>query len=348
MTAWRIAILGAGSLLGRELGEALRERRFPALPPRLLAAPAGETPAGERPLVEFADEPAALEPFAPEALDDVDVLFLAGSPEEARLAFRRLPPSPPFVVDLTGALADEPDAALAGLEPAPESDAPEPVARLIVPAHPAAQAQAHLLDRLAAAGRLLRATSVVLEPASQRGWLGVQELQQQSLAALSVQPLPQAIFGVQVAFNLRAALGAATDPPLAYTRSLIARQTAALRAAEPAPLALELLQAPLFHATVLALHAVYAAPEPPIERVEAALASPWLAAPAEGEYPDVLSAAGSDAIQRGPARVDPSGGVWLFATLDNLRRTAFSAVDAASAALARAHEPGAARRSRLQ
>ena len=346
MTPYRIGIVGAGSLLGKELGEALGERRFPALPPRLLAAPEGEEAGAGRPLIEFGDEPTALEPFAPEALEGLDALFFAGSAEETKLAFRHLPERRPLLVDLTAALADEPEARLAGLEPGEEAE--EAAADLLVVAHPAAQALAHLLDRLATAGRLARATAVVLEPASQRGWPGIQELEQQTLAALSIQPLPQAVYGVQVAFNLRAELGAEILPPLAYTRSLIARQTQALRAAPEPPPALELLQAPLFHATVLALHAAFAAPEPGLERVEAALASPWLAAPPEGGYPDVLSAAGSDAIQRGPARGDPSGGVWLFAALDNLRRTAFSAVDAAAVALERRRNAGAGGRAWVQ
>ncbi len=350
MALYRIAMLGAGGLLGKELGEALDERRFPALPPRLLAAPGGEGAQAARALIAFGEEPAALEPFTPEALEDVDALFFAGTAEETKAAFRRLAEHRPLLVDMTGALADEPEVQLAGLEARPDSgeEQGELPPALIVVAHPAAQALAHLLDRLASAGELARATAVVLEPASQRGWPGIQELQQQTLAALSVQPLPQAVYGAQVAFNLRAELGAEILPPLAYTRSLIARQAQALRIVTAPAVALELLQAPLFHATVLAVHADYAAPEPDLERVEAALASAWLAAPAAGGYPDVISAAGSDAIQRGPARVDPSGGIWLYAALDNLRRTAFAAVDAAAAALERRQREGWGRRPRLQ
>jgi aspartate-semialdehyde dehydrogenase len=351
VTGYRVAIVGGGSLLGKELGDALQERRFPALPARLLAGPSGESPAAGRPLIEFGDEPAVLEPFAAEALSDSDVLFFAGSAEETRQAYGQMPERHPLLVDLTGQLAEEPEARLAGLEPTPdEAEGGEQEPELIVTAHPAAQALAHLLDRMAGAGRMLGASAVILEPASQRGWPGIQELQQQTLAAISVQPMPQSVYGAQIAFNLRAELGDEIEPALAQTRRLILRQTLALREAgaeTPAP-ALELLQAPLFHATVLALHVSYAAPVPAVEQVEAALASAWLATPSGGGYPDVLSAAGSDAIQRGAARMDPAGGAWVFATLDNLRRTAFSAVDAAAAVLARRTAGGHERRSRLQ
>lgn len=71
----------------------------------------------------------------------------------------------------------------------------------------------------------------------------------------------------------------------------------------------------------------------PISTLAAALDNPWLAAATGSEYPDVVSAAGADAIQLGPLRAEAAGGAWLFATLDNLRRVAFSAVDAAQAAL---------------
>ncbi|MGH9483117.1 MAG: hypothetical protein ACRD1L_13600, partial [Terriglobales bacterium] len=147
---------------------------------------------------------------------------------------------------------------------------------------------------------------------------------------------PQAVFDAQVAFNLRAALGAEAQPSLAALRQRILLQTQALALppppGAPVPLALEVLQAPLFHASVLSVYVRYAAPVP-APSVRAALRSPWLAcATGDDEYPDVVAAAGADAIQLGPLR-EEAGGVWLFATLDNLRRTAFAAVDAAQAAM---------------
>lgn len=339
MATWRIGIVGAASLAGKELGTALRERRFPALAPRLFDAP-GTSPAAvpeARSLVAFDDEAAVLEPFNAAALDDLDALFLAGSAEEARRCWTLARNACCLVVDLTSSLGEEPGAALAGLDPAAEDDeAGDAEARLWVVAHPGAQALAHLLRLAARAGRITAATATLFEPASERGLDGIQELEQQTVKMLSLQSLPERVYDAQVAFNLRASLGEAARPTLAELRARIARQTAELLGdAGPAP-AIELLQAPLFHASVLSLHLAFAADADAegggIEsRLAAALASPWIEAAAA--YPDALAAAGEDAIQLGPPRADAAGGAWLFATLDNLRRTAFAAVDAAAAAL---------------
>ncbi|MGH9481414.1 MAG: hypothetical protein ACRD1L_04925, partial [Terriglobales bacterium] len=204
---YRVGILGATSLRGKELAGALRERSFPALPPRLFAPSAGAEAdtAPERGLVAFDDEPALLETFSPEALAHLDVLFLAGAPDEAGRAWAAaatprgtraagaLGPAPAnatLIVDLTSTLESEPGATLAGLEPAPPSNR----SRLVVVAHPAAQALALLLELLAAAGTLQLATATVFEPASERDLPGLQELEQQTLRLLAVQPLPQAVF----------------------------------------------------------------------------------------------------------------------------------------------------------
>lgn len=319
MTAYRIAIVGAATLLGRELAVGLRERNFPAYPPALLEVRAsGAGKSAERGLLEFGDEPMATEACTPDALADRDLLLLAGAAQEARQALAMAAPQT-LVVDLAGALAAEGDGALlAGLETPPGEDPGQ--VRLIRVAHPAAQALAHLLDRLALAGPSTAEAATVFEPASQQGWPGMRELEQQTTRLLSLQSIPEEVFGAQLAFNLRAGRDAAD------LRRRITAETAALRTVPAAaPPALEVLQAPLFHATLLSLYVKHGR-EPEAEAVTASLRSPWLTScPA----PDALAAAGSDTIQLGPPRRDPAGGYWITATLDNLRRTVHAGLDAA-------------------
>ncbi|TAN22552.1 MAG: hypothetical protein EPN33_07815 [Acidobacteria bacterium] len=324
MPPYRIAIQGAQTLLGKELHTALDERHFPALLPKLLEAPGGSNAKEERTLAEFGDEAAVLEPCAPETLSEVEVVFLAGTAAEAK-AVAAMVPASALVVDLSGGLTNGDGSAVAGLEPS--FTAPRP--RVIVVAHPAAQALAHLLDRLSEAGRMEALAATVFEPVSQRGWSGIQELQQQSTRLLGMQSLPEEVFGCQVAFDLRPRLGAAALPGLGDIRRRIAAEIAALGSIVVP--ALNVLQAPLFHATLLSAYVRFAS-ETKQEAVLAALKSTWLAP--SNEYPDAVSVAGADTIQLGPVRLDAAGGYWLWAALDNLRRTAFSAVDAALAALA--------------
>jgi aspartate-semialdehyde dehydrogenase len=323
MTAYRIAIVGAATLLGRELAVGLRERNFPALPPLLLdvrSPGAGAT--AERGLLEFGDEPMATEACTPAVLADRDLLLLAGGGAEARQALAMAAP-PTLVVDLAGALPPEDEGVLlAGLETAPGEE-PGRV-RILRVAHPAAQALAHLLDRLALASPPAACAATVFEPASQQGWPGMRELEQQTTRLLSLQSIPDEVFGAQLAFNLRAGRDAEA------LRQRITAETAALRtlASAKAP-ALEVLQAPLFHATLLSLYVKHV-PEPGAAALAAALRSPWLT---PCPTPDALAAAASDTIQLAPPRPDPAGGYWITAALDNLRRTVHAGLDAALAVL---------------
>ncbi len=320
----RIGLTGATGLLGRELGVVLRDSGWGG-PPRLLGL--GDSAAGGkggRSLVEFEDEPALIEDLTRERVSDLDLLFLAGGEEETRRAWELAQTAPVRVVDLTGRLEPELGAELAGWAGA----AP---ARLVVVAHPAAQALAHLLGALERAGELVSAVATVFEPASERGWAGIQELEQQSVRLLALQSQPREVFDAQVAFNLRMRLGEEAQPSLGVVRERIARQLPRLRGADRLTPALELLQAPLFHASVISLFVTFRAAVD-AAAVTAALEMPGIAVAPETDPPDAQAAAGEDAIQVSRPRAD-RGGFWLFATLDNLRRTAVSAVASARAGL---------------
>ena len=337
-------IVGATSLLGRELGTALGEAGFNRL--RLLRSPEEEAPASERKLTDFADEPALVEAFAPEQLADLDVLFLAGGANSARHALaaaRNFPvtipvtspvTSPVTIIDLSGGLAGEAGAVTAGWNGVgrPAAASARVPARLMVVAHPAAQALAHMLAALDTLGPH-RSCATVFEPASERGWDGIRELEQQTVRMLALQSQPQEVFGVQIAFNLRTQLGEAAAPSLEAVRARIAGELARLRAPASVAPALQLLQAPLFHASVISLYVQFTGQFTTLVNaaaVTAALSGPdteW-----HEQDPDVTAVADADdadnaRLHLGPPRGEAGapGGFWLLATLDNLRRTAASA-----------------------
>ncbi|MGH9393184.1 MAG: hypothetical protein ACRD1E_03375 [Terriglobales bacterium] len=338
MPGYRIGLMGGTTLLGKELTGLLRDRRFPALPVRLFELPArtGGKPNGAEAtqaamtgrLVDLGDEAAIQEELGPQALNDLQVLFLAGTGAEVNAAWHLARGAAALVVDLTGSLASEPEAVCVGLDPAVPAGS-----RLLAVAHPAAQALAHLFERLRQVAAIAAATVTVFEPASERGWAGIQELEQQSVKALGLQQLPNNVVGAQVAFNLRPELGSGVAPSLDAVRGQIVADLACLGEAAPP---LSLLQAPLFHGTALLMwlrHQVAA----PLAAVDASLNSPWLARPENGTEADLLATAGDERIQLSAPRADAAGGLWLFATLDNLRRRAACALDAAGAALRSRH-----------
>jgi len=299
-----IGIVGPATLLGKELASALATSRFPALSPRLLDPPGepGASPetVGEHRLTAFGDEAGLTDAFSAAAVADLDLVFLACSEEEARQAIPVLEAARVRVVDLNA----------------------QP--------HPAAEALVHLLDRLELVGPL-HAVATIFEPASERGWPGIQELEQQTTRALAAQPLPTDIFGGQVAFNLL--------PAPDGLRRRIAADLERLRGGARRP-AFTVLQAPVFHAALLSVYVRYergSAEAGVVLRAvgEALGGSPWLQLGAPGESaPDVLAVAGEDRIHLARPQADEAGGLWLWAALDNLRRTATGAVEAALAQLA--------------
>lgn len=334
MPPYRIGVLGGATLLGKELGDLIGERRFPALPPRLFALPVRSKANGaEHPprkaitgsLLQYGDEAAVLEEFSPDNLQGLDVLFLAASAAEVASAWPITAGAVPLIVDLSGALRDEPEAVVVGFDP----DIPSGT-RLIAVAHPAAQALAAMLERLQRVGAMDAAVASIFEPASQRGWPGIQELEQQTVKVLGMQPLPTSVFGAQIAFNLRASLGPAVRPALSDIESSIRADLSRLGASAAA---IRVLQAPWFHAAVLSLWVRYRTSVPE-DAVRASLASPHLTRPEAGGDADALTAAGMDTVLIGEPVADAAGGFWIFAALDNLHRVAAAALDAAEAALA--------------
>ncbi|HEY7856061.1 MAG TPA: hypothetical protein VIC32_06425, partial [Terriglobales bacterium] len=247
MNSYRIAIVGADTLLGKELGTVLNERHFPARSTALLqlagAGAVAETQA--RSLTEFADEAMLLDPYRPEALAEADVVFFA-EPPPAPVEF------PGIAIHLTG---DDETAPLTGFSAARHETKRAQVA------HPAAQALGLIVPLLGRAGALEVASACVFEPASERGLAGIQELEQQTVRLLALQSQPQTVYDCQVAFNLRARLGEQAKPRLQDVRNQVERQSRRLLGSEAPPeMAVQLIQAPVFHSCGLALYVRYAAP----------------------------------------------------------------------------------------
>lgn len=321
----RIGIVGAETLLGKDLGEQLSASQ--ALPwgnarvHLIAAAPSS----GERRLAALADEPALLDPLDEETLAPLDLIFFATTAAEARALAAASAARGALVFDIA---------------PPPGAAAAPGVLR--VP-HPAARALAAVLAAAAPLGHFTGA-AVVVEPASERGMAGLSELQTQSVQLLALSAIPTEMFGAQIAYNVKAELPPEVHPSLSEIQSAIAADLRAL--ALPAvggprfPLpAIRLLQAPLFHGYVIALALRFASAWNSEDLARALRSAPlrYLGDPAE--QPDVLGVAGESEIQVGalqPDALDPQT-VWLHLAFDNLRLRAVTALRLAAAAWEHRH-----------
>ncbi len=224
--AFRLAIIGAATLKGRELKEVLSEHNFPAYDVRLLD---DEESLGQVDAV--GDEPTFIQTVLPEHLENVDFTFFTSDEAYTRNTWQMARSAGSDIIDLSYALEDVKGVSLRapwveqelGVTPSIDfGGAP------VVIAHPAATVLALLLLRIQKVNPIRRAVATVFEPASEHGRRGMDELHEQTVNLLSFQQLPRNVFDVQVAFNLVDRFGEKSLPPLTSVEDRILRHFQAI------------------------------------------------------------------------------------------------------------------------
>jgi aspartate-semialdehyde dehydrogenase len=358
---YRVAVVGASSLLGRELLAVLEERGFPVS--RLVRYEA-EDEEPELPILDLRENFQAAVADQDVSEGDLDFVFLAAAPQAGSGLPRFLRPGPDgtgqrpapaatgveagkasapegrahcIVIDLAEALGDTPGKTLSvpflergGLKRAgsPGKAPTRPCAsKFFVSPHPAAILISSVLLRLAARFALARAVAQVFEPVSEIGPRAIEELQNQTVNLLTFQKIPRQVFGDQLAFNLlprlRHAPGALTDLEKRLRRQL--REYLSERAPLPA---VRLFQVPVFYSFALSLYVETEKPEP-LEALAGALAGePIHVRRLSQPAPSQVEATGSGDILVDTITADAEhpAGAWIWAVADNMRLAALNAV----------------------
>ncbi len=325
---FRVAVVGAGTLKGREVKEVLTERNFPAQDVRLLD---DEESLGQ--IEQVGDEATFIQSLLPEHLTNTDFAFFASDPDFTLKTWRQAREGGSEIIDLSYALETEKDVQLRS--PWIERELGKQHLSLtlsttpVVIAHPAATVLALLLLRAGKAGAIRAANATVLEPASEQGKRGMDELHEQTVNLLSFQQLPMTIFGTQVAFNVVDRYGEGSVHSLAQAEQRILRHYKQIvGSAAPVP-SVMLLQAPTFHGHGFSLY-IELAEGATIENLREALSGEHITLSTDNEAPNNVSAAGQEQVlvhvRRDPLK---ENGFWLWATSDNLRVMATSAVECA-------------------
>ncbi len=326
--SYRVAIVGAASLKGKEVAEVLNDRNFPSLDVKLLD---DDESLGK--LEAMKDEVTFIQSVRPEQFDNVDFTFFASDAESARTYWKAARKAGSDIVDLSYALEDEPGAAIRSpwverllgrlftpeLQPAPA-----------VVAHPAAVVLALIVLRAQNAGELKHVAATIFEPASEHGQKGMDELHEQTINLLSFQQLPMAVFDVQVAFNMVARYGAQSTTPLSAVHERILkhyRQIVGKHAIAPSLL---VLQAPIFHGHAFAVHVQTGNLVDIAKMSEALNGDHFTIIGSADEAPSNVNVAGQANILISivPDEND-NASFWLWAASDNLRIAATTAVECA-------------------
>lgn len=316
----RAAVVGASTLLGKELADELNDGMGAVWDLTLLdVEDAGGT------VTAAGDQAMVIQPISRDALSNVDVVFFAGERATASEYWKAARTAGASVVDLTGALDGQRQVLLrsALLE---GGTLPDLSTEAVVAAHPAAIMLAMAATRLLPMG-LKRMAATVLQPASEAGNAGVEEVHQQTVGLLSFQPLKKEVYDAQIAFNLVASLGGAAKLDLAEMTTRISKQVTVLAPALPlGVVALQLLQAPVFHGYTASVFVEMSGDldEDAVRKALSSDASQFQ----EDDSPSNETAAGKgDVLFRAVSTASAKGNTfWLWIAADNLRLAARNAV----------------------
>jgi aspartate-semialdehyde dehydrogenase len=334
---YRIGIVGASSLAGKELSEELGESLLGASDFVLLDE---EEVAGQ--VTAAGDEVAFIQRLETTSFERMDFVFFTGSAAVTKKHWQQARRAGASIVDLTYALDGEKDVlvrapwvtevlAVKEQQRGVEPDLKTPA---VVSAHPVAVMLALVAGKLRAKLALKSVAATVMEPASEYGRAAMDELHQQTVTLLSFQTLPREQYDAQVSFNLLPALGEAAKVKLATTEERIRRHYSVLAGDVLPALALQIVQAPVFHGYVASMLVELGA-SVTVDEVEAALAGDHIdVVSEESDPPSNLSAAGQEDIM---VRVTKDRGdgeqgrrFWLWLAADNLKLAALNTIACAT------------------
>ena len=291
-----------------------------------------------------------------DSFEGVDFAFFAGTAQDTLRFWRPAQQAGAAIIDLTGALESEPAVLVrapwilaAGAAPArddsPQLDLSTPA---VVAAHPATMMLLAAVNQLSTKLPLRSIAAMLFEPASAHGQAAMDELHQQTVSLLSFQPIPRAQFDAQIAFNLLPVFGEAAPIDLEATRGRVFHEYTALTGRVAPELALQVVQAPVFHAAVLSAFIELGEPAT-VAQVETALRGGPIDVPGAGsDPPNNVSAAGQAQILARVSAAVPSASMplsqtaveasstapgthpsthfWLWMAADNLKLAALNAI----------------------
>jgi aspartate-semialdehyde dehydrogenase len=335
-SGYRVVVIGASSLLGKELLAVIEERGLPVSSLKMVE---GEGPEPDLPSIDLGGRARQMIEHEAEIPEDFDFVFVAAPHERLGSWHEHLrsdePSNPRTVIEMSSRTpgASNADVCVPFLDRLVSAGrdgrtGSEP--GVIVSPHSATIMISALMLRLAARFPLRRAVAQLFSPASEIGPRAIAELQKQTVNLLSFQKAPREIFGEQLAFNLlpRLATPAKESEPLEDRIRTQLQNYLVGRVPLPA---LRLFQVPVFHSMALSLYVETQERVAPADLVASLEGPPLKIRRASQKPPSQVEAAGSNEILVDAIEPDAAcpAGIWLWAVADNLRLAAINAAQIA-------------------
>jgi aspartate-semialdehyde dehydrogenase len=304
--------------MGKELRELIEGPEFPVGKLSLL-----ETEEYAGLLQEFAGEIRITQIISPESFADTDIAFFACSPEIIKAYAATGAAFPELTIDLTqtgreGALF------LGGVSDAAQLK----TTGYYINPHPATIALGRVLARVRNGFPIEAVSVTVMEPASERGSAGIDELQEQTVGLLNFQPVEHKTFPGQLAFNVLA-----DTRNSVLVESLVRDQLSRLLGQGIPPVGIAAVQVPVFHSHAFSVF-LQLKDTVSLEQLRTALqvgGTGVVVHSEDGLMPSPVTVVGSDAVQ--VARIAPDAGrpgaFFLWMISDNLRIAASNALQIA-------------------
>lgn len=326
---FRVAIVGAATLKGKELKDVLEERNFPAMDVKLLD---DDESLGQLDSVQ--DEVAFVQPVGRDQLDQVDFTFFASDETFTRRNWKMARDAGSAIVDLSYALETEMNAPVRSPWIDRELGRQAQMnleSTAISIAHPAAIVLALLTLRAQKAAAIRNSVASVFEPVSEQGRRGMDELHEQTVNLLSFQQMPTSVFASQVAFNMVGRYGQGSGHTLESVERRIGSHIRKLLGDRAPVPSLMLLQAPVFHAHTFSVY-IELEKNVSLGDFTQALAGEHIEVTRAAEdSPSNVNVAGKDEILVTVRRdLVHENGFWIWAAVDNLRLAAITAVECAT------------------
>ncbi len=319
---YRVAIVGATGVVGREMLRTLEERRFPVSEIRLLAS---ERSVGE--ILEFGEEEIRVGLLDDKSLGGLDLaLFSAGS--DVSLKYAPLAAEKGCVViDNTSAFRQDEDVPLV----VPEVNAGDLAAYtqrgIIANPNCSTIQMVVALKPLHDAAGLKRVVVSTYQSVSGAGQSGVKELEQQCRDLFNMRELSVGHFGRQIAFNCLPQIDVFEADGYSREEHKMMHETRKIMHLPDLPLSATTVRIPVFYGHAEAVNVELHKPLAQAEARELLSQAPGVLLmddPEEGQYPTPIDAAGRDETLVGRVRVDPSvpAGLDLWVVADNVRKGA--------------------------
>lgn len=319
----RLGIVNPLTLVGRELTSILHERGIPFAKIELFDSSGADKGA----LTEVASEPAIVSELAPGSLEGLDIVFFCGPYSFNHPWIDRAEADGFIAIDLSQPTTLEADGlpVVAGV-----SDTPEKKETTIISPHPMVPPVVSLLAALSDLTLELAAVSAV-QPASELGQEGVDELLAQTIGALNMQAIPKKVFDRQLAFNLY-------PPATANEIERLVTAQARMILGRELPLTVAVTQGTTFHGLTFSIFLRFA-DDIALDEVTRKLSrtETFLMSDAD-DLVSTIDAAGKDQVLIGRVAKDETlpGAFWIWMAVDNVRRsTALNAVLIAEELIAR-------------